>query len=162
MIVGEAPGADEDRQGEPFVGRAGKLLDAMLFALGLHRDQVYIANILKSRPPNNRDPRPDEVQACWPFLLRQIGLVEPGIIFAVGRIAAQNLLLTDLPVGKLRGRVHRFGENKIPVVVSYHPAYLLRAPAEKQKVWEDLQLAQRILNDDRSILTASALRHDES
>ena len=162
MIVGEAPGADEDRLGEPFVGRAGKLLDAMLLALGLRREQVYIANILKSRPPNNRDPRPDEVQACWPFLLRQIRLVEPGIILAVGRIAAQNLLLTDLPVGKLRGRVHRFGECKIPVVVSYHPAYLLRAPAEKQKVWEDLQLAQRILNDDRSISTASALRHDES
>ncbi len=145
MVVGEAPGAEEDRQGEPFVGRAGKLLDEMLAAIGLDRGSVYIANILKCRPPRNRDPLPEEARSCRPFLDRQIALVRPDIIVAVGRIAAQNLLSTDTPVGRLRGRVHRLGEPGIPVVVTYHPAYLLRSPREKRKAWDDLKLARRTL-----------------
>ncbi|MEZ5590372.1 MAG: uracil-DNA glycosylase family protein [Gammaproteobacteria bacterium] len=144
MIIGEAPGADEDRLGEPFVGRAGKLLDLMLQAIGLNRADVYIANILKSRPPNNRDPKPTEIEACWPFLVRQIELVQPRLIIAMGRIAAQNLLHLDVPVGRLRGSVHRF-EQQIPLIVTYHPAYLLRSPLQKRKSWEDLKLAQRLL-----------------
>lgn len=147
MVVGEAPGADEDRRGEPFVGRAGQLLNSMLRAMGFPREQVYIANILKSRPPNNRDPRPEEVEACMPYLARQIELVNPRIILCVGRIAAQNLLATDTPIGKLRGKVHRLGARQRPVVVTYHPAYLLRSPGEKRKAWEDLQLALRIFAD---------------
>lgn len=143
LIIGEAPGAEEDRQGEPFVGRAGQLLNSMLRAVGFPREQVYIANILKSRPPNNRDPKPEEVAACIPFLARQIELVNPRIILCVGRIAAQNLLATDTPIGKLRGKVHRLGARQRPVVVTYHPAYLLRSPGEKRKAWEDLQLALR-------------------
>jgi DNA polymerase len=146
LIIGEAPGADEDRLGEPFVGRAGKLLDEMLKALGLKRQQVYIANILKCRPPENRDPASEETQCCWPFLERQIQLIRPGIILAVGRIAAQMLLQTDVAIGKLRGKVYRLADLGIPVVVSYHPAYLLRSPREKRKSWDDLQLAQRTLN----------------
>lgn len=147
MIVGEAPGADEDRRGEPFVGRAGQLLNSMLRAIGFPREQVYIANILKSRPPNNRDPRPEEVEACMPYLARQIELVNPRMILCVGRIAAQNLLSTDTAIGKLRGKVHRLGARQRPVVVTYHPAYLLRSPGEKRKAWEDLQLALRIFAD---------------
>lgn len=143
MVIGEAPGAEEDRQGEPFVGRAGQLLNSMLRAVGFPREQVYIANVLKSRPPNNRDPKPEEVEACIPFLARQIELVDPRIILCVGRIAAQNLLNTDTPIGKLRGKVHRLGARQRPVVVTYHPAYLLRSPAEKRKSWDDLQLALR-------------------
>ncbi|MGC3980272.1 MAG: uracil-DNA glycosylase [Steroidobacteraceae bacterium] len=141
MIVGEAPGADEDRQGEPFVGRAGQLLNSMLQAMGFPREQVFIANVLKSRPPGNRDPKPEEVAACIPYLARQIELVNPRIILCVGRIAAQNLLNTETPIGKLRGQVHRLGTR--PVVVTYHPAYLLRSPGEKRKAWDDLQLALR-------------------
>lgn len=144
MIIGEAPGADEDRLGEPFVGRAGKLLDAMLQALGLNREKVFIANILKCRPPKNRDPSPQEAGCCWPFLQRQITLINPRLVLAVGRIAAQNLLQTQVPVGKLRGRVHRLNDTEIPIIVSYHPAYLLRSPREKRKAWDDLQLAQRV------------------
>ncbi len=145
LIVGEAPGAEEDRQGEPFVGRAGQLLDAMLRAIGLARGQnVYIANILKSRPPGNRDPRPDEVTACLPYLRQQIALLEPRLILTVGRIAAQTLLATDVPLGRLRGRVHRFGELNTPLVVTYHPAYLLRTPADKRKAWEDLKFARNL------------------
>lgn len=144
MIVGEAPGAEEDRQGEPFVGRAGKLLNAMLLAIGLKREQVFIANILKCRPPNNRDPQPDEVAACGDYLRRQVALVRPKIILAVGRIAAQNLLKVDTPIGRMRGQRYRYGETDIPVVVTYHPAYLLRSPREKRKVWEDLQMAMQI------------------
>ena len=145
MVIGEAPGAEEDRRGEPFVGRAGQLLDAMLRAIGLSREtNVYIANILKSRPPGNRDPRPEEVAACLPYLHRQIELVRPKLLLAVGRIAAQNLLATDAPLGRLRGRVHHFGEHNVPLVVTYHPAYLLRSPAEKRKAWEDLQFARRV------------------
>ena len=145
LVIGEAPGADEDRQGEPFVGRAGKLLNPMLQAVGLKREQVFIANILKCRPPDNRDPAPGEAASCLPFLERQIALVRPRLILAVGRIAAQNLLATDTPIGKLRGQVHRFGPARIPLVVTYHPAYLLRSPREKRKAWDDLRLARRAL-----------------
>jgi DNA polymerase len=144
LVIGEAPGAEEDRQGEPFVGRAGGLLNAMLLAVGLRREQVYIANILKSRPPNNRDPSAQEVASCLPFLRRQIALLQPRIILVVGRIAAQNLLATDAPIGRLRAQLHHFGEQRIPLVVTYHPAYLLRSPAEKRKAWEDLKLARRV------------------
>lgn len=153
LIIGEAPGADEDRLGEPFVGRAGKLLDAMLAALKLDREQVYIANILKCRPPKNRDPLPEEAQCCWPYLARQIDLIKPRIILAVGRIAAQRLLQTEVAIGKLRGQVHRLPGAQIPVIVSYHPAYLLRSPREKRKAWADLQLAQRVLaaQSDRTL-----------
>lgn len=143
LVIGEAPGAEEDRLGEPFVGRAGQLLDAMLKAVGLARGQVYIANILKCRPPNNRDPHADEVACCTDYLQRQIELIDPALILAVGRIAAQHLLHSDQPIGKLRGQVHRYGEAGIPLVATYHPAYLLRSPAEKRKAWQDLQLAQR-------------------
>jgi uracil-DNA glycosylase family 4 len=142
MVIGEAPGADEDRQGEPFVGRAGQLLNSMLKAIGLKREQVFIANILKSRPPNNRDPKPEEVQACIPYLFRQIELVNPKLILCVGSIAAQTLLETDTTIGKLRGQLHRIAGNR-PMVVTYHPAYLLRSPGEKRKSWADLMLALR-------------------
>ncbi len=144
MIVGEAPGAEEDRRGEPFVGRAGQLLDAMLHAIGLQRQEVYIANVLKCRPPNNRDPRPEEVEQCEPYLKRQVALVAPRLILAVGRIAAQNLLKTNAPLSRLRGRVHSYGETETPLVVTYHPAYLLRSPREKRKAWEDLKLAREV------------------
>jgi DNA polymerase len=147
LIIGEAPGKDEDLQGEPFVGRAGQLLNAMLGAIGLKREQVYIANILKCRPPNNRDPRPQEVLHCEPYLMRQIELIQPGIILAVGRIAAQNLLKSETPIGKLRGRVHTFRDTGIPLVATYHPAYLLRSPLEKRKAWQDLQLALQTLRE---------------
>jgi len=142
MFIGEAPGADEDAQGEPFVGRGGQLLTSMIQALGLKREQVFIANILKCRPPNNRDPQPLEVAECLPYLARQIALVQPKIIVCVGRIAAQNLLATETPIGKLRGSVHAFRDSGIPVVVTYHPAYLLRSPSEKRKAWDDLKLAR--------------------
>jgi uracil-DNA glycosylase family 4 len=144
LIIGEAPGADEDRQGEPFVGRAGQLLTAMLEAIGCRREEVYITNILKCRPPGNRDPLPAEVACCHDYLERQIELVGPALILVVGRIAAHNLLQTDLPIGRLRGRVHRYGKTGIPLVVTYHPAYLLRSPLEKRKSWEDLQLALQV------------------
>jgi DNA polymerase len=141
LIIGEAPGAEEDRLGEPFVGRAGKLLDAMLGAVHLDRNTVYIANILKCRPPNNRDPRSEEAAQCTGYLERQIDLIQPGLILAVGRVAAQRLLGSDEPLGRMRGRRHHFGQTGIPVVVTYHPAYLLRSPREKRKAWEDLQFA---------------------
>jgi uracil-DNA glycosylase family 4 len=145
LVIGEAPGAEEDRRGEPFVGRAGHLLDAMLRAIGLHRGtNVYIANVLKSRPPGNRDPRPEEVAACLPYLTRQIGLLRPRLMLAVGRIAAQNLLSTDMPLARLRGKVHHFGELNTPLVVTYHPAYLLRNPSDKRKAWEDLKFARSV------------------
>ena len=131
LVIGEAPGADEDRQGEPFVGRAGQLLNEMLRAAGLGREQVYIANILKCRPPENRDPKPEESASCEGYLQRQIALVQPGLLLAVGRIAAQNLLREDTPIGRLRGRVHRYGPAGIPLVVTYHPAYLLRSPGQQ-------------------------------
>ncbi|MGP8035467.1 MAG: uracil-DNA glycosylase [Steroidobacteraceae bacterium] len=145
LVVGEAPGAEEDRRGEPFVGAAGQLLDAMLRAIGLDRTRnVYIANILKSRPPGNRDPKPEEVAACLPYLKRQIELLQPKLILTVGRIAAQNLLGTEVPLGRLRGQVHYFGELNTPLVVTYHPAYLLRTPVDKRKAWEDLKFARNM------------------
>ena len=145
MVIGEAPGAEEDRQGEPFVGRAGQLLTAMLKAIGLERDDVYIANILKCRPPNNRDPQPQEAESCTPFLNRQIELIQPKLILAVGKHAAHFLLKTDLAVGRLRGTEHRYEATNTPVVVSYHPAYLLRSPKEKCKAWEDLKFAEQVI-----------------
>lgn len=146
MIIGEAPGRDEDLQGEPFVGRAGQLLNSMLYAIGLRREQVFIANILKCRPPNNRDPRPEEVASCEPYLKQQIAMIKPKIILAVGRIAAQNLLKVETPIGKMRGIRYEYPGSDIPVVVTYHPAYLLRSPREKRKAWQDLQLAVKIYN----------------
>lgn len=153
LVVGEGPGADEDRVGEPFVGRAGKLLDSMLLAIGRSREDgkavsgAYIGNIVKCRPPNNRDPQPDEAAACRPYLERQIELLQPKLILAVGRIAAQNLLQTDTPISKLRGPVHHYGPGKIPVIVTYHPAYLLRSPREKARAWEDLKRARALLRE---------------
>jgi uracil-DNA glycosylase family 4 len=148
MVIGEAPGENEDLQGEPFVGQAGKLLDNMLKAIGLNRTVegaqdgqagVYIANTLKCRPPGNRNPEPLELQTCAPYLVRQVALVQPQIILAMGRFAVQSLLQTTEPIGKLRGRVHQY--QGVPVVVTYHPAYLLRNPADKAKAWADLVLA---------------------
>jgi DNA polymerase len=144
LIVGEAPGAEEDRQGEPFVGRAGQLLNAMLRAIGLAREQVYIANVLKCRPPENRDPNGRESGECLPYLERQIELLRPRIMLAVGRIAAQNLLRTDTALGRLRQQVHAFGAARVPLVVTYHPAYLLRTPGDKRKAWEDLKFAREV------------------
>jgi uracil-DNA glycosylase len=144
MLVGEAPGADEDRLGEPFVGQAGKLLDNMLAAIGLARGtDVYIANVLKCRPPGNRNPEPDEVAQCAPYLLRQIGLIQPKLIVAMGRFAAQTLLGTDATIASLRGRVHRYAG--VPLVVTYHPAYLLRNLPDKAKAWIDLRFAARTI-----------------
>jgi uracil-DNA glycosylase len=145
LVIGEAPGADEDREGEPFVGRAGQLLNRMLGAIGLPRQQVYIANILKCRPPGNRDPRPAEASSCQPYLMRQIELIAPRIILAVGRISAQTLLGTDLPLGRLRGRWLELGPQAIPLRVTYHPAYLLRSPDQKASAWEDLTAVARRL-----------------
>ena len=144
LIVGEAPGAEEDRKGEPFVGRAGQLLNSMLHAIGLAREQVYIANVLKCRPPGNRDPNPLEAAECLPYLERQIALLKPKIMLAVGRIAAQNLLGTDKTLASLRQQVHRFGLSQVPLVVTYHPAYLLRTPGDKRKAWEDLKFARAV------------------
>ncbi len=149
FVVGEAPGEQEDLAGEPFVGRAGLLLNNMLRAIGLARDQVYIANVLKCRPPRNRDPSPAEAEACLGYLLRQIELVQPRVLLLVGRIAAQHLLRTDAPVGRLRGMVHRLPGSGTPLVVTYHPAYLLRRPEDKGKAWEDLKLVLKVLRDER-------------
>ncbi len=140
MIIGEAPGAEEDRRGEPFVGRAGQLLDAILEAVGTSRDEVFITNIVKCRPPGNRDPRPEEAEACSQYLQAQIELVDPALILALGRVAAHNLLGVETPVGRLRGQIHE-GPGGRPVVVTYHPAYLLRTPTAKRKTWDDLRLA---------------------
>ena len=141
MFVGEAPGAEEDRQGLPFVGRAGQLLNAMLLAINMHRDQVYIANVLKCRPPNNRDPQGVEVRECEPYLHRQVAQIQPKIIVAMGRFAAQSLLKTTRPVSKLRGQRFRYSDTGIPLIVTYHPAYLLRSPIDKRKAWSDLLFA---------------------
>ena len=150
MVVGEAPGAQEDEQGEPFVGAAGQLLDAMLRALGVSRaeegepaERVYIANTLKCRPPGNRNPQADELQRCEPFLVRQIELVQPRLILAMGRFAVQALLRTSEPIGRLRGRAHRY--QGVPLVVTYHPAYLLRNLPDKARAWEDLCLAAELM-----------------
>lgn len=149
LVIGEAPGADEDRQGEPFVGRAGQLLNAMLKGIGLERGEVYIANILKCRPPGNRDPKPEESTLCTPYLDRQIALIRPRAILALGRIAAQWLLQSEETIGRLRGRVLSYGEGRIPIVVTYHPAYLLRSPLAKAKSWQDLVLISDLLSRDR-------------
>jgi uracil-DNA glycosylase len=149
LLVGEAPGENEDLQGEPFVGQAGKLLDNMLQALGLDRgSKVYIANVLKCRPPGNRNPHPEEVAQCEPFLRRQVQLLQPKIILAMGRFATQTLLGTTEPIGKLRGRVHQYAG--VPVVATYHPAYLLRNLTDKAKAWSDLCFAQELLRKNLS------------
>jgi uracil-DNA glycosylase family 4 len=144
LIVGEAPGAEEDARGEPFVGRAGQLLNSMLRSIGLAREAVYIANVLKCRPPNNRDPGANESGECLPYLEQQIALLKPKVMLAVGRIAAQNLLRTETPLGRLRLQAHSFGIARVPLVVTYHPAYLLRTPADKRKAWEDLKFAREV------------------
>jgi len=145
LIIGEAPGAEEDRQGEPFVGRAGKLLNEMLRAIGLERQQVYIANILKCRPPNNRDPKPEEAAECSEYLFRQIELIQPKVILVLGRIAAQRLLKTDTALARLRGTLHQHPQTGVPLVVTYHPAYLLRTPSDKRKAWQDLLFLQKTI-----------------
>lgn len=146
MIVGEGPGADEDASGLPFVGRAGKLLDEMLASIGHSRERnVFIANVVKCRPPANRDPATDEAEACRPYLEAQIALIQPKLIVALGRIAAQRLLATDQPLARLRGPLHHYGPGQTPLLVTYHPAYLLRSPREKAKSWQDLKgIWQRI------------------
>lgn len=159
MVVGEAPGEQEDLQGEPFVGAAGKLLDSMLRSIGLSRGegtperQVYIANTLKCRPPRNRNPDPAELAQCEPFLERQIALIQPRIILAMGRFAVQQLLRSQEPIGKLRGRVHRY--QGVPLIVTYHPAYLLRNLPDKARAWEDLCLAMQTLAGDAASAPAS-------
>ena len=145
LFIGEAPGANEDLQGEPFVGRAGMLLNAMLKAIGLKREDVYIANILKCRPPGNRDPSSEEVELCTPFLQQQIALINPKVMVAVGRIAAHFLLNTTEAMGRLRGRPYQYGENSVPLFVIYHPAYLLRSPGEKAKAYADLLTIQKFV-----------------
>jgi uracil-DNA glycosylase family 4 len=148
LFIGEGPGQQEDLQGKPFVGKAGLLLTEMLRAIGLNRDDVFITNIVKCRPPNNRDPKPQEAESCSDYLERQFRLIRPKIIVALGRIAAQRLLKTDTPIGKLRSQIHHFHDT--PVVIVYHPAYLLRSPTEKRKAWQDLLLALQIYNDNKS------------
>lgn len=145
LLVGEAPGAEEDKQGVPFVGRAGQLLKNMLSSLGLNRDDVYVANVLKCRPPRNRDPMGEEVRQCESYLHQQIGNIQPKIIIAMGRFAAQSLLKDTTPISRLRGQVHEYREFGIPLIATYHPAYLLRSPLEKRKAWEDLFLARSSL-----------------
>jgi len=144
MFVGEGPGADEDAQGEPFVGRAGELLTRVIGAMGLRRSDVYIANVVKCRPPGNRNPEPDEVAACSPFLAEQVSSVRPEVVVALGKFAAQTLLETELPIGRLRGHFHRaFGH--IPLMPTWHPAYLLRTPSAKRDTWEDIQQVMKLL-----------------
>lgn len=144
MFVGEAPGADEDRQGEPFIGRAGQLLGKIISAMGKTRDQIYIANILKCRPPENRNPNSDEIAVCSPFLIQQIEAIKPKVICALGTFAAQTMLKTDTAIGKLRGRPHPFNETCV-LVPTYHPAYLLRSPSKKKEVWDDMQVIMKLL-----------------
>jgi len=146
MIIGEAPGVREDEQGKPFVGRAGMLLTEMLKAIGIDRNHIYITNILKCRPPNNRDPMPSEVECCTPFLKRQIDLMKPKLIVAIGRIAAHFLLNTKVNLGKLRGSLYEYSD--IPLLVTYHPAYLLRSPGKKANAYEDLLRIQECLNKE--------------
>ncbi len=147
VLIGEAPGAQEDLRGEPFVGRAGKLLDEMLRAIDLSRETVYITNVLKSRPPNNRDPRPEEVAACEPYLRRQLELISPSLILALGRVAAQCLLKSTQSLGRLRGAWHHYGPQATLLRVTYHPAYLLRSPADKRNAWQDLKHVRQRLRD---------------
>lgn len=145
VFVGEAPGADEDAQGRPFVGRAGQLLTKIIAAMGLKREEVYICNILKCRPPGNRNPLPDEIAACEPFLIRQLGVIRPRVICAMGSIAAHSLLKSESPISVLRGRFHSY--QGIPLMPTYHPAYLLRNPGAKKQVWEDVQLIMKRLGE---------------
>ncbi len=155
LIVGEAPGAEEDARGEPFVGQAGRLLDSMLAAIGLRRDEdVYIANVLKCRPPGNRNPEPYEVVQCTPHLVRQIELIRPRLILAMGRAAAQTLLNTEASIASLRGRI--FSYQGVPTIVSYHPAYLLRNPPDKSKAWEDLCFARATMTELKTAPVAPA------
>ena len=150
MVVGEGPGADEDAQGEPFVGRAGKLLDEMLRAIGRsRRSDTFIANVVKCRPPGNREPAEDEAEHCRPYLEQQLRLVRPKLIVALGRVAAQRLLATDTPIGKMRGQTYSWGPDATPLMVTYHPAYLLRNPGDKSKSWEDLKRIHRFLVEAR-------------
>jgi uracil-DNA glycosylase len=146
MFVGEAPGADEDEQGIPFVGRAGQLLTKIIEAIGLTRDQVYIANVIKCRPPGNRNPEPDEVEMCEPFLFRQIDVIKPKVIVALGKFGAQTLLRTLDPISRLRGRVYNYRGAKL--VPTFHPAYLLRNPASKREVWEDMKVVRDLLKSE--------------
>lgn len=147
MVIGEAPGHDEDLKGEPFVGRAGQLLDAMLASIGLSRESAYIANIVKCRPPNNRDPSAEEAQACSGYLQRQMEWIQPKVIFAVGRVSAHQCLGREGTLSSLRGQIHQHHENGLPVIVTYHPAYLLRRPIEKRKAWDDLKRLRALLQD---------------
>jgi len=152
--VGEAPGSEEDKQGLPFVGRAGQLLNSILFSIGLARDEVYITNVLKCRPPGNRDPMGEEVIQCEPYLHDQIHHIKPEIIVAMGRFAAQALLKSTVSIAELRGQRHEYSDLKIPLIVTYHPAYLLRSLLEKKKVWKDLQFAQSLVDgseNERSV-----------
>ncbi|MEO8069867.1 MAG: uracil-DNA glycosylase [Acidobacteriota bacterium] len=146
MFVGEAPGADEDLQGEPFVGRAGQLLTKIIEAINLQRSDVYIANVIKCRPPGNRNPAPIEIATCQPFLMRQIELIRPKVIVALGTFAAQLLLETDVPISRLRGRVHEF-RGGVKLVPTFHPAFLLRSPDRKRDVWDDMKKVRALLND---------------
>jgi DNA polymerase len=146
MFVGEAPGADEDVQGIPFVGRAGQLLTKIIEAIGLTRDEVYIANVIKCRPPENRNPDPDEVETCEPFLFRQIEIIKPKVIVALGKFGSQALLKTDAPISRLRGRIFDYRGAKL--VPTFHPAYLLRNPSSKREVWEDMKLVKTLLSAD--------------
>src|SRR6266568_2589386 len=150
MFVGEAPGADEDIQGVPFVGRAGQLLTKIIEAIGLKREDVYIANVIKCRPPQNRNPEPDEVDTCEPFLFRQIDVVKPKVIVALGKFAAQTLLRTEDPISKLRGRVYDYRGSKL--IPTFHPAYLLRNPSSKREVWEDMKIVRSLINSQLSTL----------
>lgn len=145
MFVGEGPGADEDEQGEPFVGRAGQLLTQIIKAMGLAREQVYIANVVKCRPPGNRNPEPDEIDACSPFLRAQMAAIGPTVVVALGKFAAQTLLQTETPISRLRGRFHPVGGYE--VMPTFHPSYLLRNPAAKREVWEDMKLVMKRLGE---------------
>ena len=145
MVVGEAPGAEEDRTGRPFVGPAGKLLDLLLLTVGFQRSQVYICNVLKCRPPGNRDPQPDEVARCSPHLRRQIELIAPKAIVAVGKFAAQTLSGTQLPIGRLRGQLHRYED--VPLIATFHPAFLLRSPQWTRSAWQDFQLLRQVVDE---------------
>ncbi len=145
VVVGEAPGGEEDRTGRPFVGPAGKLLDLLLLSVGFPRERVYICNVLKCRPPNNRDPLADEVASCTPYLRRQVELIEPRVLLSVGRFAGQMLLETDAPMGRMRGQVRRY--RAVPVVATYHPAYLLRTPHAVRAAWDDFQLLRRVFDE---------------
>ena len=145
MFIGEAPGQNEDEQGLPFVGRAGKLLDAMIKALGMSREDVFIANVVKCRPPGNRDPLPEEITNCQPYLQQQLDLVRPKVIVALGRISAQALLSSAESLGSMRGQVYEYGKQATPLVVTYHPAYLLRSPEQKNKAWQDLLMAKALV-----------------